>query len=261
MNLNRIWAMILRYTYNTRHSFDRLADVFYWPALDLFIWGMTGLYIAKLTNNSSEYLFVILSGLVFWIIVWRAQYEITVNLLLELWDRNIVNIFSSPLTIPEWISSFMIFGLIKTFISVTFSAILTYFVYDYNILRFGFNLFLFALGLLLTGWAGGFFIAGYLIRYGQKIQILAWAGIALLAPFSAVYYPLSILPEWAQKIGLIIPSTYIFEGIRQSLFTGTISYAKILIGLTLGFVYLALSIWFFISMFKKSRKLGLGRLI
>ncbi len=261
MNPNRIWAMVLRYFINIRHNLDRLSDMFYWPAMDLFIWGITGLYLANLTTNASNYLFVILSGLVFWIVIWRAQYEITTNLLLELWDRNIVNLFTTPLTIAEWITSFMIFGTLKMLISLSFSATLAFIFYHYNILSFGLYLPLFVLSLLITGWAGGFIVAAFLIRYGQKLQTLAWAGVALIAPFSAVYYPLSVLPHWAQNVALFIPSTYIFESIRSLLFTGHVSYDKLLISFGLNILYFAFSIWFFIRMFNRSRKLGLGRLI
>lgn len=253
--------MVLRHSFSLRHSFDRFSDMFYWPAMDLFIWGLTGLYLAQLNKGQTHYLEIILSGLVFWVVVWRAQYEITTNLLAELWDRNLINIFSSPLTIGEWMVSFMIFGLIKTIISLTFSALLAFIFYGFNILSFGMYLGPLLLSLLLTGWAGGFFVAGFLIRYGNKIQTLAWAGIALIAPFSAIYYPLSVLPAWAQIIGLFIPSTYVFEAIRQMLFTGVLSMDKIYISLFLNVDYLLLSIVFFIWMFKKSRKLGLGRLI
>lgn len=253
--------MVLRYYYQMLHSWDRLADMFYWPAMEIFIWGITGLYLAQLTHSKINYLYVILSGLVFWVIIWRAQYEITVNLLTEFWDRNIVNLFTTPLTVYEWVTSFIVFGFFKTLISLAFSSILVYFVYQYNILIFGLYLPIFIINLLLTGWAGGFIVAAFLIRYGQKMQQLAWAGVAIIAPFSAVYYPLSILPDWAQKIGLFIPSTYTFEVIRQSLFTGKVSIEYLLISFGMGLVYFIFSIWFFVWMFNKSRKLGLGRLV
>ena len=261
MNFNRVKAMFLRYLINMRHNYDRLADMFYWPAMELFIWGLTGLYLAQLNSNSSQYLFVILNGLVFWIVIWRAQYEITTNLLAELWDRNIINIFSTPLKIREWIAAFMLFGLMKTIISLIFSAILAFIFYKYNIFAYGLYLIPFLASLLLTGWAGGFFVAAFLIRFGMKIQTIAWAGIVIIVPFSAIYYPLSILPDWVQIVGKFIPSTYIFEGLRQLLFTGTLSFDKLLISFALNILYLILSIWFFVKMFKTSRKLGLGRLI
>ncbi|MGH7245849.1 MAG: ABC transporter permease [Candidatus Levyibacteriota bacterium] len=253
--------MVYRHTIGIKHSWDRLTDMFYWPAIDLLIWGLTGLYLASLNKNSSSYLFIILTGLVFWVIIWRAQYEITTNLLQELWDRNIVSIFSSPLTFGEWAASFMIFGLVKTIISLSFSAILALVFYHYNIINFGLYLLPSCISLLITGWFAGFIVAGLLIRFGGKIQTLAWTGVALLAPFSAIYYPLSVLPHWAQTIGLFIPSTYVFEGLRQILFSHTFSFDKLLISFALNGVYLVLSIWFFRWMFYKSLKLGLGRLI
>src|SRR5689334_16212779 len=172
MNIHRIFAMVLRHTINTKHSWDRLTDMFYWPAMDLFIWGLTGLYLASLGQNSSHYLFIILSGLVFWIVIWRAQHEISVNLLQELWDRNLVNIFTTPLTVWEWMMSFIIFGLIKSAISLAFSAILAFVFYKYNVFSLGIYLLPFIVSLLLTGWAGGFFVGAFLIRYGSKIQTL-----------------------------------------------------------------------------------------
>jgi hypothetical protein len=69
------------------------------------------------------------------------------------------------------------------------------------------------------------------------------------------------LPQWAQKIALFFPTSYVFEAMRQHIFTGTISLEKIIISFALNVLYLVLSIWFFVLMFKESKKLGLGRLI
>jgi len=261
MNFNRIFAMVRRYFLYMRHNLDRLSDMFYWPALDLLIWGLTGLYLATLNQNSKDYIFVILTGLVFWIIIWRVQYEINVNILSEIWDKNMVNIFASPLTVKEWIASLMIVGFIKMLISLSFSAALAYILYKYNIFIYGLMLIPIVISLLLTGWAAGFFIAGFIVRYGQKIQTLAWGGVALIAPFSVLYYPLSVLPPWAQKIALFVPSTYVFEALRSLLFKGILPYDKIFFSIILNIPYLILSLWFFIFMFNKSRKLGLGRLV
>ncbi|MBU3979016.1 ABC transporter permease [Patescibacteria group bacterium] len=261
INFNRVWALVIRYAIDTRHNYDRLTDVFFLPAMDLFVWGLTGLYLAQLTNGSENYLYVILSGLVFWVVVVRAQYEITINLLVELWDRNLVNLFTTPLKISEWISAFMVFGLFKAIIIMSFSALLAFIFYGYNIFSFGGYIILFIVNLLLTGWAYGFILGGFLIRFGKTIQTIGWVGIMLITPFSAVYYPVSVLPHWAQTVAYFIPSTYVFEEIRRVLFTGAVSYDKLLISFVLNIIYLSFSIWFFVWMFHKSRRLGLGRLI
>lgn len=261
INFNRVMAMVIRYTYNLRHSLDRLSDMFYWPLLDLLIWGVTGLYLAKLTAQSSNYLFVILNGLIFWIIVWRAQYEINTNILSELWDKNLVNIFVSPLTVYEWILSFMVFGLIKSLISVAFSAAIAFLIYGYNIFSYGPALIIFFASLLLTGWAFGFIIAGFLIRYGERIQTLAWGGVAIIAPFSVLYYPISVLPQWAQTVAHFIPSSYVFEALRAMLLNKQFLVVNLGISFGINILYLVIAIMFFVWMFNKSRKLGLGRLI
>lgn len=253
--------MVIRYFIGTKHNLNRLFDMFYWPAMDLLIWGITGLYLAKLTQQGDNYLFVILSGLVFWVVVWRAQYEITTNLLEEFWNRNLVNLFTTPLTVAEWMSAFMAFGFIKTVISLAFSATLAMILYQYNILNYGWTLLFFVINLIITGWTGGFIVAGLIIRFGQKLEQLAWAGITFISPFSAIYYPVSILPQWAQYVAFLVPSSYIFEGVREALFTGHTSYDKLFISFGLNIVYFIFSVWFFMRMFNNSRKEGLGRLI
>lgn len=260
INFNRVFAMLLRYLFNLRHSYDRLTDMFYWPAMDLAIWGLMGLYFVKQVNNSHA-INIVLTGLIFWIVTWRAQYEININLLAELWDRNIVNIFVSPLTLKEWLFSFLLMGFGKMLISLAFSAILAFLLYHFKIFSYGLWIIPFVLNLLLTGWAIGFFISGFLIYFGEKIQTIAWSGIYLIAPFSALYYSLSILPPWAQKIAMFVPTSYIFEGMREILFTGSLSYDKLFISFALNIIYLVLSIWFFVFMFNKSKNIGLGRLI
>jgi ABC-2 type transport system permease protein len=229
--------------------------------MDLLIWGLTGLYFAKLNNQNPFTTNVILTGLVFWIITWRAQYEISVNLLSEMWDQNIVNLFASPLTVYEWISSVTIFGALKMIVSLLFSATIAFIIYQYNFLQFGWWLFPIIISLLITGWGTGFIIASIIIRWGTKVQTIAWAGGALIAPFSALYYPLSVLPKWAQSVANFIPTSYMFEAMREHIFTNNIAIDKIIISLTLNIIYLFLSIGLFIFMFNQSKKRGLSNLI
>lgn len=107
----------------------------------------------------------------------------------------------------------------------------------------------------------GFIVSALIIRFGHTIQALAWVGLSILAPFSAIYYPVSILPKWMQYISLLLPPTYIFEGMREIINKGSLLPEKLFTSFVLNIIYLILSIWFFIFMFNKSRKLGLGRLI
>ena len=211
MNLKRVLAMVQRYSYNVKHSYDRLTDMFYWPLMDLLIWGLTGLYFAKLSNDSPHITTVLLTGIIFWIVTWRAQYEITTNLLSEMWDRNLVNIFASPLTVYEWITAVTIFGGLKMIISLLFSAAIAFILYQYAFFQFGWWLFPIVVNLVITGWAAGFVVAAIIIRFGMKDSDYCMGRcLSLSLLFCFVLSPFCSY-RMGTKIALIFPSSYIFE--------------------------------------------------
>lgn len=255
-----VWAVVIRHFYNFRHSLDRLSDSFYWPAMDIFLWGFTSVFITKQSGNIPELVTILLSGLILWTVVWRGQYEITVNLLEEIWSRNLVNLFASPLRIREWMAGVFLLGFLKMFISVGFSAFLAYVVYKTNIFILSFYLIPFMVSLLLTGWGFGLFVAGLIVYYGHKIQALAWSGVFLLVPFSGVYYPISTLPEWAQKVAHFVPTSYVFEGMRSIIFEQKVNLQPLIISILINIVFVVLGIIFFVFMFNKSKEKGLARL-
>jgi ABC-2 type transport system permease protein len=221
-----------------------MSDAFYWPVIDLLLWGLTSVYFRRYLPSESTVVLMIVAGIVFWLLAWRAQYEITVNLLEELWNKNLVNLFVSPLTLWEWVLAVLLVGLIKGAISFIFASLVAFLLYKVNLFVYGFY-FLPLLGLLIiSGWWIGFMVAGVIFRYGTKFQTLAWTGITLLSPFSAIYYPLSILPSWAQKIAAFIPTSYIFEAGREIINQGVLDWQKVFASLVLSFLYLLLSlIW------------------
>src|SRR5438105_925204 len=136
MSFQRIWAVFLRYFYFFA-KFDHLSDLFYWPALDIILWGMTSMWIQQSQTQIPDVALAILTGLVFWQIIWRGNYEISVNLLQEFWNRNLVNLFSTPLKLSEWIISIMMVGTVKIIVSLLFGALLVWLLYALNIFSMG----------------------------------------------------------------------------------------------------------------------------
>lgn len=254
---HRVWAIVMRHFYNFRRSYDRLTDSFYWPVMDLIVWGLSSRWLEGNQQAVSDVALMILTGLVFWQIVWRSNYEISVNLLEEVWNQNLANLFSTPLTVAEWISAVMLIGFLKNFITLLVGAGGMWLLYSLNIFTVGWWLLPFFFLLLVSGWFMGFIAGGLIIRHGQKIQTLAWTMGFLFAPFSAVYYPLSVLPTWARSISALLPTTYIFEGMRAVLKTGQMSWNLLFLSVLLNAIYLSLSIAFFVKMFNKRKEQGL----
>ncbi len=217
MKLYRIWGVALRYLYLFRHSLDRLSDAFFWPTVDIVLWGLTSSFFAQSLDSGSTLVLGLLGGIILWIFPWRGQYEIAVNLLEDLWNRNLVNIFVSPVKFAEWIFTLLLIGLGKALLSSAYAAIIVYALYSANILTVGYSLIPWAMILVMFGWVFGLLVASIIMRYGTKIQTLAWTSIYVIAPFAAVYYPVANLPLWAQKIAHFVPASHVFEALRASI--------------------------------------------
>jgi len=257
MSRQRIFAIVIRHLYIWPRSLERLMWSFGWPFFDLIIWGLVSSYLVKNASGLPFLVNVLLGGIILWTIVWRIQNEINVNFLDEGWNKNLINIFSTPLTKGEFLTAMIILGLIK--ISITLSGLMigAFFLYQFNFLSsFGFYIPLLLINLLVFAWGFGFLINGLILRFGYTVQEFAWALIVLVQPFSCVFYPLSYLPLWAQKIALFLPTTYVFEEMRRILFTGLVNWYNLLISFVLNIIYLILALGFFRFMYEKAREHG-----
>jgi ABC-2 type transport system permease protein len=260
MSLRRIYAIILRHMYNFRHTYDRLVDAFYWPAVDIIIFGLTFSALEKQGSLSQQFVEMMLFGVILWYVIWRGQMEVAVNIVEEFWAENMLNLMSTPLKLSEWIIGLITVGIIKLFLTILFTSLIAFILYSVNILTLGWWFVYFVASLLIFGWAFGLFIGGLFMRYGTAIQTLGWAGGFILMPFSATYYAASSLPEWVQFIGRFLPTMYVFEGMRNVLVTGTMPTEWIIKSLVLNCIYLLLSTIFFVYSYKAALKKGLNHI-
>ena len=257
MSSRRIFAIVIRHLYIWPRSLERVMWSFGWPFLDIVIWGLTMSYFQKSSSSSFSIINVILGGLIFWTVIWRTQNEMAVSLLDEAWNKNLINIFSTPLQPVEFLIAIIILNFIKLSLTILALTSASWIFYQFNIISsFGFYIPFLLLNLLMIGWSFGLFVLGLVLRFGYTVQELAWAMVVFIQPFSCVFYPLSALPVWAQKIALVIPSSYVFEEMRRVLYTNTVNWTNLLLSFLLNLIYLILSLWFFYLMFEKAREHG-----
>jgi ABC-2 type transport system permease protein len=259
MNFRRIKGVFFRYYFVLKKGPQQLSDLFYWPLIDILLWGLTSVWI-QTQSNASNFPLLLMTGLIFWQITWRGSVDVSISLLNEFWHRNLLNLFSTPLKLSEWAAGVILLCLCKLVITVLFGTLAVYILYSLNIFQIGWAFLPFAASLLIFGWTLGFLSSSAIIYWGHQIEALAWMIGFLFAPFSAVFYPVSILPAWAQAIAWCLPTTYIFEGMRYILSNGTFPMQDFLISIALNILYLFLSIALFRTMFEKSRSKGLARL-
>ncbi len=99
MSGRRVAAMVMRHLYMFPRTLENWAEAIYWPVMDLLVWGLTTRWVESSSRELPLLALVVLTGVVFWQVVWRASYEISVNLLEEVWNQNLVNLFATPLKV------------------------------------------------------------------------------------------------------------------------------------------------------------------
>ena len=256
MKLHRINALLLKYYYITINRIDRLFDIIYWPILDLFIWGFTALYIQKLSDVNV--LSMLLGAVILWVFVWRASQDIAVFVLEDFWSRNLYHLFTSPVKLSEHLVSIIIIGFLRALVTFVLMWLVGIIFYSFNILTISPLLIAFSVFLLtLFGWAIGLFVAAFIFRFGQRIQVLAWSVTFLISPFACIFYPLSVLPGWAAKIAIALPPTYVFESLRAMISGTTINQAGLAYSLVSSIFLFVVMAFFLEKSFKKSKQTGL----
>ena len=256
MKFYRITALLLKYWYISINRFDRLFDVFYWPLLDLVIWGFASAYI----QDISEYnlLSMFLGGIILWVFLWRASQDIAVYVLEDFWSKNLYHLFSSPVTLTEHVTSIILVGFLRSLVTFAFLTFFAALLYQFNFFTLPFIFIGAAVFLLLLfGWFMGFLVVSLILRYGQRIQVLAWSITWVIQPFSCVFYPLSALPAWAKPIASVLPTPHIFENLRSLLFQGVINWSSLGYSFCVELVLLFLGGWFLKKSFEHARYSGL----
>ena len=257
MRLSRVFAYSLRHLYLYKRSLPRLMEIFYWPLLDLLLWGFVGLYLTRYKEGLPDFVTFFLGALILWDILFRSQQGISVSFLEDVWSRNLLNIFVSPLSAVEYILSLLVMSVVKLLLATTVMVTLALILYSFNIFTIGPALIPLAANLIIMGWAIGILTTALILRFGQEAEVLAWGVALLFQPVSAVFYPVEVLPPVLQAIASYVPSAEVFEGMRQVVSGGGFPTERLVRAFALNVAYVIASVVFFSWTFSVVKKKGL----
>jgi ABC-2 type transport system permease protein len=252
----RIGAMVLRYVYLLRSSWPRALELVYWPTIQMILWGFTSQFLMTNSTWVARAGGVLLAAVLLWDVMFRGQLGVSVSFLEELWSRNLGHLFVSPLRPYEWALSLLVMSLLRVAIGVVPAALLAIPLYHYSIFSLGLPLIAFFVLLMAAGWALGLMIGALLLRHGLGAESMAWLAIFMLAPASAVYYPVSVLPVWLQYVAWVLPSAHVFEGMRAVMFEHVFRWDHFAAAAALDLVYIALGGVVFLHAFHQARERG-----
>ena len=255
-SFERISAVIWRYWFLLRSSWPRVLELLYWPTVSMVLWGFISGFMAQNSSYVAQAAGGLLAGVLLWDVFFRAQLGVSVSFLEEMWSRNLGHLFVTPLRPLEWVAALLVMSMIRTIISVLPAALLAIWFYHYSLFDLGLPLLAFFINLLVMGWWIGLLVIAVILHKGLGAEGLAWMTAFVLVPVSAVYYPVSALPEWLQQVAMAIPASHVFEGMRTVLFDKVFDWQQFGMAVLLNGFYLLIAVLVFLGAFEKARERG-----
>ncbi len=212
MNAARIHSIVLRQLYLMRGSPARVLSLFVWVTVDIVLWGFVTRYLNSVSGAGFNFVPTLLGAVLLWDFCTRVTHGVTTAFFEDVWSRNFLNIFASPLSVGEYITGLALssvatsaVGLAAMLLLATSVFGLSFFIYGATLLGFLFVLFLFGIAIGICG-------AAVVLRFGPASEWFVWPIPAMISPFVGVFYPLSTLPGWMQCLAHVLPPSYVFEG-------------------------------------------------
>lgn len=258
MSFHRTFAIVLRQAYLTRGSFARLFQLFAWSAVDMILWGFLTKYLNSVSSPGFDFVPVLLGAVLIWDFFIRIMHGVTTAFLEDVWSRNFLNIFSTPLRVSEYVGGLVVSSIVTSITGLIVMLFLAFIIFNFSFFIYGLMAIPFLIVLFLFGISIGIFGSALVLRFGPVAEWFIWPIPALISPFVGVFYPISTLPHWMQVVSKILPPSYVFEGLREIVLKGKASSGITLLwSAVLAMGYIVLAYWFFKRVYQLVLRSGL----
>jgi ABC-2 type transport system permease protein len=185
------------------------------------------------------------------------MHGVTMAFLEDVWSRNCLNLFASPLSIREYVGGLVLSSIATSLLGLLTMVVLATTAFGLSFFEYGLLIVPFLLVLFLFGIALGIFASALVLRFGPASEWIVWPVPAFLSPFAAIFYPISTLPGWMQPVSYLLPPSYVFEGMRTIVSGGPYRGTALLLGAGLAMLYILLASWFFTRLHRHAVRTGL----
>lgn len=256
-SVRRIWGLMYRHLVLYRRSWPRLLELAYWPVLQMCIWGFTASFLtARMGSSAMLAGATLLGGVLLWEVALRSQMGVAISFMEEMWSRNLGHVFVSPMRPSELVAALIAISIIRMAAGVIPAILVAWVLYAYNLFALGPVLVLFFMNLMIMGWAVALAVVSMILRHGAGAEALAWSVLFGLTPFSAVFYPVAVLPAALQPIALALPSAHVFEGMRGVVLDGVVLWHHLVAAFGLNAIWVAGAALIFSRQFRQARLRG-----
>jgi ABC-2 type transport system permease protein len=241
MSRRRIWAIVLQNLYSMRRTPIRIMDLLYWPLLQVVLWGFITRFLVARQADLPGGVTVLLGAVVLWDVLQRTQQELALTGITDMWDRNVLNLYASPLRQSEYVLGGLLYSFGRVVVGTLVLVVVARLAFGLDLLEVGPVLVLALLILVAMGWAMGIGIRAMVLRFGSSADVLTWSAVVALQPVAAVFYPVDVLPAWLQVVARLVPASYVFEALRALFATGVAPLGGLAIAAGLDILYVGIA--------------------
>ena len=257
MRLAPVAAILLRQWYLLRGSPVRTLPMFAWAGIDIVMWGFISRFLNSVSAAGLNFTAVFLGAVLLWDLCGRVMQGLATAFLEDVWSRNFLNLFASPLTISEYVTGLVLASVATSVIGLAVMLGLAVPIFGLSFLALGAHLLVFLMVLYGFGVALGITASAMVLRFGPASEWLVWPIPALLSPFCAVFYPLTVLPAWMRGVAYLLPPSYVFEGMRSLVAGRPFEPLPALAALGLAALDIALAAYYFVRVYRRAVRTGL----
>jgi ABC-2 type transport system permease protein len=257
VRVRRVAAIVLRHFYLIRGSLSRVFPLFIWVAIDIVLWGFITRYLSTVTGPGLRFISSLLGAVLLWDFLTRVMQGVTMAFFEDVWSRNFLNIFATPIRLPEYLGGLVLSSIATSAVGLLVMLVVATAAFGLSFAAYGLMLAPFLLVLFLFGIALGITGTAVVLRLGPAAEWFIWPIPAVLAPFACVFYPLATLPGWMRAIARLLPPSYVFEGMRAVIAGARAPGGALPVGALLAVLYVLLASWFFRSVHRYAVRTGL----
>jgi len=257
MSRSRVGAVVLRILYLYRGSPQRIFPIFVWVVVDIVLWGFLTRYLNSVSRSDFNFVPALLGAVLLWDFLTRVMQGVTMTLFEDVWSRNFLNFFATPLRTSEYLMGMVIAAVTTGLLSLLVMLVFARVAFGLSFLTYGVALAPFLMVLFLTGIALGVTASALVLRLGPASEWLIWPIPMLISPFAGVFYPIAVLPGWMQAVAALLPPSYVFEGMRLVVAGNPPPWDRLAIGGGLALVYLVLACLVFMAVYRIAIRSGL----
>ncbi len=257
MKLRPIAGVVLRQFYLMRGSPVRVLPMFAWVAIDIVLWGFITRYLSSVAGSRVNFVASLLGAVLMWDFFTRIMQGVTTAFLEDVWSRNFLNFFATPLVISEYVVGLVAVSIGTSLIGLAVMLALATTIFGLPFFSMGVALVPFLGVLFLFGIALGVFASALVLRLGPASEWIVWPLPALISPFVGVFYPLATLPSWMQAVSRVLPPSYVFEDMRAIVTGRAFAAGPLLGGIALAVLQIVLAGGFFVSVYRYAVRSGL----